>query len=283
MTATGKRIGFVDYQLDNFHANHYLKLLRNELKERGFEIAGCQALEEESGREWAAKNEVPYYDQAEKLNDEVDFFMVLAPSNPETHLELCERVLPFGKPTYVDKTFAPDIETAEKIFALADRFKSPMQTTSALRYTNVQHYIRQLKDEKVLHMVSWGAGRSFEEYAIHPVELVISSMGHQTESLMRRGTGAQSQLLVNFQNGRTAVINVYVEGAQTPFAASVTTATATKLLPVENDFFLEFMVDQLDFFESGKPSIPREESLMVRKILDVSGRPEALKGFVSLG
>jgi hypothetical protein len=44
-----------------------------------------------------------------------------APSTPETHLELCQAVLPFGKATYVDKTFAPDLATAREIFALADQ------------------------------------------------------------------------------------------------------------------------------------------------------------------
>ena len=102
-----QRIGFVDFNLDNFHADVYLKLLRQDLRERGFAVAGATALQIEESRAWALKNQIPYYSSVAELDDHVDFYAVLAPSNPEVHEELCRQVLPFAKPTYVDKTFAP--------------------------------------------------------------------------------------------------------------------------------------------------------------------------------
>jgi len=277
-----KRIGFVDYRLDNFHSNVYLKHARGELKGRGHVVAGCFALDEEEGRTWAEANEVPYFDSVAALDPEVDFYFVLAPSNPEVHLELCEMVFPFGKPTYVDKTFAPDLATAERIFELADEHGVPMQTTSALRYTQVQDYVEEVGREAVRHMVSWGDGGSFGEYAIHPVELVVSRMGAEAESLMRRGTGDESQLLINFSGGRTAVVNVYTK-ARTPFAASVTTSEATRLIEVDTAaIFVRLAAAVLDLFDSGKPDIDRAESLMIRRILDAADEPEALGNFVPL-
>ena len=160
MSKGEKRIGFVDYNLENFHSNVYLKLLRNELKHRGFVVAGCTGMRPRAGRTWARSNDVPYFPDAAGLNEAVDYFMVLAPSTPETHLELCGQVFPFGKPTYVDKTFAPDLRTAGRIFALADRHRVPMQTTSALRYTEVQDYVEAVGRRQVRHMVTWGGGRS---------------------------------------------------------------------------------------------------------------------------
>ena len=282
MTNEGRRIGYVDYDLENYHANVYLKILRGDLAARGFTVAGCTALRAARGREWAAKNGVPWFDTVADLDAHVDCYMVLAPSNPETHLELCRRVFPFGKTAYVDKTFAPDLATARKIFALADQHRVRMQTSSALRYTAVQEHVRQVGRARVRHMVAWGGGRSFEEYAIHPVELVVSCMGPRAESLMRRGTARQSQLLLNFSGGRTAVINVYVK-AKTPFAASVTTPEETRYVAVDGSrLFIDAAAGVLDFFEAGKPLIPRAESLMVRRILDVAQRPEALRRFVRL-
>jgi predicted dehydrogenase len=90
-----------------------------------------------------------------QLNERVDCYMVLAPSNPEKHVELCQRVFQFGKPTYVDKTFAPDLATAKTIFELADKHGVAVQTTSALRYTNVPG---AREGRKVQHMTAWGAG-----------------------------------------------------------------------------------------------------------------------------
>jgi predicted dehydrogenase len=282
MTQSERRIGFLDYQLDNFHANTYLRLIREDLAERGFTVAGCTALKAPEGRAWAETNGVPYYDDPAALNEDVDFFVVLAPSNPECHWDLCRMVFPCGKPTYVDKTFAPDLVTAKRIFDLADRHKVKAQTSSALRYTAVQELARETGRARVRHMTAWGGGRSFEEYAIHPVELVVSCMGAKAERLMRRGTGKQSQLLINYSGGRTAVINVYVK-ARTPFAASVTTAAETRFVTVDNKTMFRSMASAiLDLFESGKVSVDRAESLMVRRILDVAASPRALRGFAPL-
>ena len=282
MARESRTIGFVDYRLDNFHANTFLGILRDDLADRGFEVAGCTGLDEKEGRAWAEKNEVPYFDDAAALDDAVGFYMVLAPSNPEVHLELCRKVLPFGKPTYVDKTFAPDVETAEAIFALADEHGAAIQTTSALRYTNVQEYVASIGKAAVRHMVAWGGGRSFGEYAIHPVELVVSCMGPGAARLMRRGTGEQSQLLIDFTEDRTAVVNVYI-GADTPFAATVTTDEGTRYVPVEGEgMFRDNAAAILDFFESGKPVIDRAESLMIRRILDAAEDPAAMDAFIDL-
>lgn len=282
MTDGQKPIGFVDDNLENFHSNVYLKLFRNELKHRGFIVAGCTGMRTRAGRTWAEANGVPWFQDAAALNEAVDAYVVLAPSTPETHLELCRQVFPFGKPTYVDKTFAPDLRTARRIFALADSHRVPMQTTSALRYTEVQDYVEEVGRRQVRHMVTWGGGRSFGEYAIHPLELAISCMGPNVRRMMRRGGGKQSQLLLDFSGGRTAVVNVYT-GASTPYAASVTTAAATRHFQVDSSrIFLNTADAVLDLFETGKPAIDRKESLIIRRILDVAGQKRALSGFVRL-
>jgi hypothetical protein len=275
----GIRIGFVDFKLENYHANVFLKAYREALKDRGAVVAGCFALDADNGKAWAAHNDVPWFSSVQAMNEHVDAFMVLAPANPELHLQLAEMVLPLKKPTYIDKTFAPDVATAKKIFALADEHKTPLQTTSALRYTNVQ---ASVKGDEIRHMITWGGGSSFAEYAIHPVELLISCMGAKGTELMRRGTGDYSQLLINFSDGRSGVANVYIKG-HTPFAASVTTEKETRLLNVETGrIFINNAAAVLDLFESKKPNIDRAETLMIRRILDAAEEPDALKGFLRL-
>lgn len=281
-TAAGRRIGFVDDILNNYHANVFLQALRGPLQERGFVVAGGTGLQREASRAWAEKNQVPWFDSAEALNEAVDFFMVLAPSTPETHLPLCQSVFPFKKPTYVDKTFAPDLATAREIFQLADRHGAPMQTSSALRYTNVQDEVKQLQPASVQHMIAWGGGGSFAEYAIHPLELLISVMGHEATSFMRRGTELRSQLLVNFTGGRTGLANVYTQ-SNTPFAASLTTEKLTKYVEVDvSKIFVNNMAATLDFFEAGRPKIDRRETLAIMGILEAAKDSKAMQGFVPL-
>ncbi len=274
-----KRIGFVDDNPDNFHANTYLRLIRTDLKERGFDVAGVTALQKDAGRRWAAKNGVPWFDSVEELNDRVDYYAVLAPSTPHTHLPLCKQVLPYGKPTFVDKTFAPSAKVAEQIFALADRYKTPVQTSSALRYTNVQDFVRKTGEE-VRHIVTWGGGRSFDEYAVHPLELAISCMGPQVTQVMRRGREPEVQLLLDFDGGRTAVVNVYTQ-ASTPFAAAVSTRRGTRYVAVDTrTLFLRACAAMLDFFEAGSAQVDRRETMAIMRVLDAARDPASEHRFL---
>jgi hypothetical protein len=279
---SGRRIGFVDDNLDNFHARVYLQIFRWELKDRGFVVAGATSLQADKSRKWADEQKLPYFDSVAKLNDAVDCYAILAPGSPQTHWQLCESVLPFGKTTFVDKTFAPNFATAEKIFALADKHSVAIETSSALRYTDVQKYVGRVGRDKVRHVVTWGPGRSYAEYVIHPVEMAVSVMGPEVASLMRRGTETESQLLVNFTGGRTAVINVYIN-RQTPYAASITTDKETKYIEVDTGrLFVDAAAAMLDFFTAGKPLVDRRESLAIMRILDAANDPAALEHFVKL-
>ncbi len=276
------RIGFVDDNLDNFHARTYLRILRAELKDRGFVVSGATALQAEKSRRWANEHDVPYFDTVERLNKVVDYFAVLAPATPQTHLGLCQQVLPLGKTTFVDKTFAPDTATAEKIFALADKHKVAMQSSSALRYTAIQKHVAEAGRDNLRHMISWGGGSNFDEYVIHPLELVISCMGHEVETVMRRGDEPHSQLLLNFTRDRTAVVNVYTK-SRTPYAASVTTAKETSYIPVDTkQLFVDAAAGMLDFVAAGKPLIDRRETLAIMRIIDAARDPATKQEFVKI-
>ncbi len=282
MKLRGKRIAFVDNDLENFHADVFLSAIRGELADRGFIVTGAFGLQEESSRQWAERQQVPYFSSVEKLDEVADVYMVLAPSNPELHLELCKQVLPLRKVTYVDKVFAPNLACAEKIFALGDRYEVPLQTTSALRYTNVQSYLRENGcNEELRHIITWGGGRSFHEYGIHPVELAISCLGPNATRLFQRIDGEMHQLLIDFEGGRSAVVNSYTN-TTTPFFASLTTSVATHHIAVEESFFLNTTSAILDFFEAGRPTIDRRESLMIRRILDVATDLKSTQMFVPL-
>ncbi|MBV8881498.1 MAG: Gfo/Idh/MocA family oxidoreductase [Planctomycetaceae bacterium] len=277
-----KRIGFVDDNLDNYHARVYLEALRGPLKERGYVVSGATALQHEKSRAWAEKNGLKYYETAAELDKAADVFAVLAPSTPATHEALCGQVLPLGKTTFVDKTFAPDVAAAERIYALADRHGVAMQTSSALRYTVVQKEVAATGRDQVRHVVTWGPGGSYDEYAVHPVEMAVSCLGADAMSLMRRGTDAESQLLIDFSGGRTAVVNVYVR-RKAPYAASVTTAKETRYWEVDTKpLFVDAAAAMLDFFAAGKAQVDRRESLAVLRILEAARKPEALERFIPL-
>ena len=48
-------MGFVDYNLENFHANKFIELFHGELQQHGIEVAYCYGMIEEPSREWAKR------------------------------------------------------------------------------------------------------------------------------------------------------------------------------------------------------------------------------------
>lgn len=275
MAAT--RIGFVDDNLDNFHARTYLEALRGPLAARGFEVAGATALQSDAGAAWCAEHEIEYFASVERLLSNVDAVAVLAPSTPETHWSLCERVLPAGKPTFVDKTFAPDATTAQRIFALADRFGAPIQSTSALRTTNVQEAALGL-EQPLVNMAVWAGGASWAEYGVHPVELIVSCMGPEVDSVMAAGSGDHPLVLLSFSESRTATIS-FNATAYVPFLTALTTPQSTQFVEVNDEhLFVDAAAAMLDFFAAGQALVPRAETLAVMRVLDAVLNPEARFG-----
>lgn len=58
------------------------------------------------------------------------------PSFPELHEGMAHIPLKSGKPVYIDKIFAPDRKTGERIFAHASAHGTPLFSASALRFSN---------------------------------------------------------------------------------------------------------------------------------------------------
>ncbi len=264
-----KRIGIFDYRLDNFHANVYLDALRGPLADRGYQIVGAAALIEDASRDWCECKELPYFESFEALSEVSDYLMILAPSNPERHLEMCESAFPLGKPTFVDKTFAPDLSTAQKIFDLADRYSVAIQSTSALRSTNIQQRVGEL-DSQLQSISVYASGTSFEEYGIHPFELAISCMGADVTGMCRLGTADLHQYVLRYPEGRTAVVN-FSQVSDVPFSATLLANNGCQHVEVETgQLFVDAAASILDFFDAGKALIDRNETLAVRHLLDLA-------------
>ncbi len=276
-----KRIGLVDFQLDNFHAKVYLAALRGPLASRGYRIVGATAGDAAPSQKWAHENELDYFDSVAMLANHVDHFMVLAPSNPEMHLEMCEHVLAFCKPTFVDKTFAPDLSTARQIFEMADSYDVPIQTASALRSSMVQVELAKLSAPLKSILIT-SSGPTFAEYGIHPVELAVSCLGADVSAVMRLGSSEHPQVVLQFCEGRTAIID-FNSLAEVPFAATLVTRSSSVHVEVAGDsLFVRAMASILDFFDAGKAQIDRAETLVIRQILDVLANNPVESRFVSL-
>ena len=119
-----KRVGFIDYYIGESHANNYPGWFKEICEKSGLDYGVAYVWAEldvspvtgETTDEWCAKTGAVRCETMKELCEKSDVIVVLAPSNPEKHLGYAQAVLPYGKRTYIDKTFAPNLPTAQEIF-----------------------------------------------------------------------------------------------------------------------------------------------------------------------
>ena len=107
-----KKIGFIDYYLDEWHANNYPAWIE---KASGGAYTVAYAYGEidsplggKTTAQWCDAMHVERCESIDALIEKSDCIIVLSPDNPEQHWALCQKPLRSGKRVYVDKTFRAD-------------------------------------------------------------------------------------------------------------------------------------------------------------------------------
>ena len=262
-----KKIGFVDYYISEWHANNYPQWFKeaNEILGLDYEVAYFWAeqdispMDGVSSGEWAQKMGIAQVDTIEELCEKSDVIVLLAPSTPEKHLEYAGQILPFKKRTYIDKTFAPDLETTKKIFALAEEYGTPFFSTSALRYAEE---LKEFSD--VQNLVITGGGRLFEEYLIHNCEMAVALLKKRIVKVKTEKMGKQYFCNAQTEEGNKIGI-VFSQG----MGYSITAENSKGELlhkDVTSSFFLNLIVDMLKFFETGDTPFDISETMEVMRL-----------------
>lgn len=264
-----KKIGFVDYFIDEWHSNNYINWIREQCEIHGYEYEVAYAWAETdtyegkiSTDEWCAKNNVQKCETMEELCEKSDYIMILAPSDPEKHLGYAKTVLKYGKNTYIDKTFAPNLAEAKEIFALGQQYGTKFFSTSALRYAaELDKYADGINSAFIQ-----GGGRSLDEYVVHQIEMLVKLMGAGAEKVMVFPSGTQRMCVVKYKDGRTGFLNY---SATSSYALDIEDAKGTTAHEaVASPFFKTLLHTILTFFLDGKLPFDPQQTLDVIAIRD---------------
>ena len=272
-----KKIGFVDHYLSEWHANNYPVWMRETCAELGlgYEVAYAWAeletspVDGRSSAQWCEEFGVTLCGTLEELCEKSDVIVILAPSDPECHLELCRRVFPYAKRTYVDKTFAPDLATAKEIFEIAEKYGTPFFSTSALRYAEELEACPNCRQ-----MMTTASGSSVQEYIIHPVEMIVKKLGIGATAIRMENVGAQHFFRIAYADDRAASVSF---GSRFPYTVHMNNGVDKPTWAnVKSEFFKGLTRDMLRFFEDGVLPFDGKETLEVMKI-----REGAVKAFAA--
>ncbi len=264
-----KKIGFIDFYLSEWHANNYPGWIKESCEKTGKEFTVAYAWAEldqspsdgMTSAEWCRKFGCELCGSIEEVCEKSDYIIILSPDNPEKHLSYAERVLKFGKPTYIDKTFAPDLETAKKIFKLAKEYKTPMFSASALGFADELKFFAS----PVKSVISTGGGGALERYCVHQLEMIVTLMGCGAKRAIAACVGENTSVSIDYGDGRAAVLNY---SPSYDFSVSIDNGKEVKFTPIRSEFFKNLIKSVLELFETGIPALSREHTLEVMAVRD---------------
>ena len=260
-----KKIGFADFYISEWHANNYPAWIAAASKEMGedFAVAYVWAEQETSPvdgittAEWCAKFGAVQCESLEELCERSDYIVILAPSSPEKHLAYAEKVLSYGKNTYIDKTFAADVAMADKIFAAAKANGTRFFSTSALRYATELAGLAPAS-----FVCTTGGGRSLEEYIVHQAEMIVKLIREDVLTVEAAREGDVQRFFATFAGGKRA------ELAYAPSLGFSVGVDGAAPVAVRSDFFKLLIADMLRFFLTGEASFEGCETMQVMRLRD---------------
>jgi len=277
-----KTIGYIDYYLDEWHSNNFQEHINHTVGEGKYKVTHAYAMidypdyknsyyHNENGDkiftktpgklttdEWCAKHGVTRCNTIQEVIDSVDYIIVFSPDNSELHEALAQAPLRSGKPVFIDKAFAPNKATAERIFALAEEYNTPLFSSSSLRYAKEMPDIPR---ENIEHIALIGSGMDID-YIIHQLEPLYALMAKHPTHIMANSSHKSMVFTFKYDDGRIATITM-VGGWDFNIFVRYADPHNTMVTKTFTDFFNGFAPELIKFFETGVSPVAKEDTIAI--------------------
>ena len=271
------RIGIIG--LDAYHAAQFTKVLNDPANSddlKGYRVVAAYP----QGSKMLQKriDKIPEYTKVvedlgvkvvhdiDELLEQVDGVM-LCSNDARVHLEQAMPVIKAQKKLFIDKPFATNLEESIRIFDAAEKYRTPVFTSSALRFIKSIQEFDPANSGKVVGAHTFSPC-SIEPYladllwyGIHGIEMLFAMMGTGCKTIQRTHTEYSDVVTGMWDDGRMATFRGFRKGAS-GFGGTVFTEKSIFSL---GDFegYKSLVKAMVVFFESGIPPVSREETLEI--------------------
>lgn len=267
------KIGFIDYFLDEWHANNYPAWIRENAAKTNRDVDVVYAwadIDKPGGlgtQKWCEKYQVQSLASIEEVVEKSDYLIVLSPDHPEHHERLSELALKSGKPVYMDKTFSPTLASGVRMFELAEQHHTPLFSSSALRFAKeLAHYPNDDVNRETLECVATSGPGAYKNYSVHQYEMIVSLIGTGAKRIKSLSTKNSTQLIIEYDCGKQAFFS---QMQHMPFQVNIQLTDGNGIwVPNCSDMFTLLIEAILTFFETGKPPVPQKETLEIMALID---------------
>ena len=266
------KIGFVDHHLNNYHANKFVELARGSLADMGAEIAIAWE-SDPRGEDWCEKNGVARASSIAEVCERSDAVFILSPDNIEEHLRYAKEVLPFGKPTAIDKALAFNVADAKAIVELSQKYNVPITSSSALAFAvELDELKPQITSAPAECWVS-GMGE-WKNYGLHTLSMALRVMGPGIKRLIDTGTEDSRMVTLDYGDGRKAFVTVRWSDnlyGDFPWILGIRLSHDKFLQATIKDydgFYANLLRHVIEFFKTGQPPFPGELAMELVAVLE---------------
>ena len=230
---------------------------------------------------------VEIVDSIDDLLQKVD--CVLLETNDGTlHLEQAKQILAAGKPTFIDKPVAANLDDVLAIYELAKEKQVPIFSSSSLRYSTAAQKIRSGEFGKV-HGCDAYSPCSLEPfhsdlfwYGIHGVETLYTVMGPGCESVTRTSTTDYDLVVGKWRDGRIGTFRGIRTGGSGYGGNAFCEKNVVPIVPYEG--YRPLVVQIAKFFETRQTPVAPEETIEIYQFMAAAELSKAEGGKpVSLG
>ncbi|MCX7919914.1 MAG: Gfo/Idh/MocA family oxidoreductase [bacterium] len=272
------KIGLVDHHLNNYHSDKFLQLLHGPLAAEECRIVAAWESHPKGEADWCSKNGVLRVASAEEVARQVDAVMVMAPDDIEFHRRFCESVLPFGKPTFIDKFLAPNLADAQFIVDLARQSGTRIMSSSALAFSVELEQHLPIFKEGITEVFVRGFGK-WEGYGVHTIAMAMRILGGQFQRLIDTGTALSHFVTLDYGSGKRATVEVREaenqhDACPWQFGFRVGKKFVCGTIKNYDGFYLNLMKYVVAFFKGAEPEYSIDAALGTVAVLELAVRSQ---------
>ncbi len=202
----------------------------------------------------------------DEILDAVDGVMVLAVDG-NRHMELAQKSLERGLPTYIDKPLTCNLNDARKVLQLARKHNARCYSASSLRFANEVKALDQFGLGQLYAIDAYGPGelnnamKGLFFYGIHTIEMVDAMWGGGIAKVRSDSFVDRDIVELQYHDGRFAHLRMERKGAY-DFGATVHGADAIHSFKVDFSEVYNRLVEGMTGFFEGKEAPARLENLV---------------------
>jgi len=280
------RIGIIG--LDTSHAVKFTEVLNASEKEKSPQFRGCRvvaAYPKGSPDIESSVSRVPGYterveslgveivDSIDQLVTKVDA-VLLETNDGRPHLEQVIPVLKARKPVFIDKPVAGSLADALAIARLAERYDTPVFSSSALRYSEGAQQIAGGAIGEITGCDAYSpcplepTHPDLFWYGIHGVETLYTIMGPGCEQVVRSSTASTDVVVGTWKDGRIGTFRGMRSGKRSYGGI----AFGSKVIRDIGGFsgYEPLLAEIVDFLRSGEPPVPITETLEIYAFMEAA-------------